>query len=68
MDYLNHPLSIQFAQDLKNAGYNVNPLTLLDNRTVLATYASIQSIRHTTRVPLTWKNMGFLQVIYPKIE
>jgi hypothetical protein len=65
---MDHPHYIQFAQDLKKAGYSVNEFTFLDNRTVLATYALIQTIRRITTVPLEWKNMGYLQVIYPKIE
>jgi len=65
---MDHPYTIQFAKDLKKAGYTVNEFTFLDNRTVLATYALLQSIRRITEVPLEWKNMGHLQVIYPKTE
>lgn len=68
MSSLTHPLAVRFAEDLNKAGYTVNEFTLLDNRTVLATLALIQQIQRITKIPLEWKQMGYLQVIYPKIE
>lgn len=55
----------QFIQDMRTAGFTVNEFTFSSGAHGPTVYGSIFAVKPHTKIPIGWKEMGSMYIIYP---
>lgn len=55
----------EFIHDMRMAGLTVNEFTFMNGVKGPTVYSHIVMVKKHTRIPIGWKEMGHLHVIYP---
>lgn len=58
----------RFIHDMRQAGFTVNQFTFANGVTLPTVYGSHIAVRSKTTLPITWKPMGNMDIVYPIID
>lgn len=68
MSYATTAIEQRFINDMRQAGFTVNQFTFANGVTLPTVYGSHIAISNKTSLPIRWKPMGNLDIVYPIVE
>jgi hypothetical protein len=61
----NESMLRDFVRDMRQAGLTVNDFTFMNGAKGPTVYSHIVVVKKHTQIPIGWKEMGNMHVIYP---